>query len=75
MEGIWKKGKLHHFGRTLDFKGNIYLGDYVEGKKDGYGTYFWINGDIYEGFWVEDKPDGKGLFYLHETSEAYIGLW
>ena len=75
MEGIWKNGRLNTYGRTIDFKGNMYFGDYFEGEKHGYGTFIWTNGDIYEGQWNHDKQDGKGLFFMYETSEAYIGLW
>lgn len=31
MEGIWLNGKLNSYGRTIDFKGNMYLGEYVDG--------------------------------------------
>jgi len=55
QEGQWNNGKLNGYGRSIDFKGNMYLGQYKDGLKEGYGIFMWINGNIYEGFWKEDK--------------------
>ena len=55
QEGQWDNGKLDGYGRSIDFRGNLYLGQYNNGTKDGYGIFIWINGNIYEGQWREDK--------------------
>ena len=57
-EGIWIDGKLNYYGRTIDFKGNVYVGEYKDGYKQGQGRYLWNNGDIYDGMWDKDQPDG-----------------
>ena len=54
QEGQWDHGKLNGYGRTIDFKGNMYLGHYLNGSKHGVGIYIWTNGNIYEGQWFED---------------------
>jgi len=35
QEGQWKNGKLDGYGRSIDFRGNTYLGQYKNGIKEG----------------------------------------
>jgi len=49
QEGQWELGKLHGYGRSIDFRGNLYQGQYNKGLKDGNGVYMWTNGNVYEG--------------------------
>lgn len=75
QEGQWENGKLHGYGRSIDFRGNLYLGQYKNGLKEGNGVYMWVSGNIYEGCWKNDKQFGKGAFYYADSKESFVGLW
>lgn len=49
IEGQWKDGKIHGFGRIIDSIGNVYIGLFDQGIRHGFGRYFWSKGNIYEG--------------------------
>lgn len=75
MEGQWKDGKLHGFGRTIDQQGNCYIGLYENGLRSGEGCFIWANGDIFDGFYKNNEINGWGTLYYAKTGEACNGLW
>ena len=66
MEGQWKNGKLHGFGRTFDQNGGCYRGQYVDGMRSGPGAFYWTNGDIFDGEYKNNMQNGIGIFYCAE---------
>ena len=47
---------------TLEVRGSIYKGDFVQNKKEGFGTMKFMNGQLYHGFWKNGKP--RVLFFF-----------
>ena len=82
--GTWKDGDLigegyQLFGKTSDFAGNYYEGEFNNGYH-GYGTYHWPDDDVkYIGYWKNGKHHGKGIIKFGPKSEYpnryYEGNW
>lgn len=41
---------------TLEVRGSIYTGDFVNNRKEGFGTMQFVTGQIYSGGWKNGKP-------------------
>lgn len=84
-KGTWKDGKLEGncyqlFGKTSEFSGDSYEGEFKRGVYWGKGTYYDESEDSkYVGNWVKGKPNGKGLATWGEKSKFpgryYDGEW
>jgi hypothetical protein len=84
-KGNWKNGKLEgegvqFFGKTSDFAGDTYEGEFKDDKYNGKGTYHDVsNGATHVGYWKDDQPNGKGIVRFDENSkwpgEYYEGDW
>jgi len=75
LEGQWKQGKLHGFGRIIDEEGNCYIGEFADGLRDGQGRFIWKSGDIFDGYYSKGEIHGWGTFFYAASAEAYNGLW
>jgi hypothetical protein len=84
-KGAWKNGELEGngfqlFGKTSDFAGDSYEGNFVIGKYDGFGTYIDVSEDAkYIGGWKDGKFHGKGKLTFGAKSKYpnryYDGDW
>ena len=60
-EGLFEEGKyLAGYGKVKTTKGDIYIGDTINGQYEGSGTIICANGLRYEGEWREGKRHGQG---------------
>lgn len=63
----WINGKLNgqgfqYFGRTSDFAGDTYEGEFKDDLYYGYGIYYDKSEDAkYKGQWKNGKSEGKGI--------------
>jgi hypothetical protein len=83
-KGTWKNGELigqgyQFFGKTSDFSGDFYEGEFLNGYH-GYGKYYDKSEDAtYIGYWQNGKADGKGKLTFGQNSEYpnryYDGDW
>jgi hypothetical protein len=80
MEGQWVNGKLtglgiEYFGKTSEFYGDTYKGEFKENVYHGHGIYYDKSEDnTYEGQWNNGKSNGKGK--LTSGSKAkFPGMW
>jgi hypothetical protein len=67
------------FGKTINQKGSIYIGQFKNGIANGIGKLTSFNGNIYQGFWTNNKLDGFGIVsikngrnYFGEISEGFF---
>ena len=65
---VFKEG----FGKSINKKGSIYIGQYEKGAANGVGKLISSNGNIYEGYWTDNKLDIFGSVKL-KTGKSYIG--
>ncbi len=83
-KGTWKNGELigqgyQFFGKTSDFAGDFYEGEFLNGYH-GYGKYYDKSEDAtYIGYWQNGKAEGKGKLTFGKNSEYpnryYDGDW
>lgn len=72
-EGYWKAGKMHGYGREVDFDGDIYEGDWEAGVKSGRGRYVCASdGSVFEGDWRGDKLHGHATL-MYGDGDRYDG--
>ena len=57
---VFKEG----FGKSINKKGSIYIGQYKEGAANGVGKLKSYNGNMYEGYWTDNKLDIFGMVKL-----------
>ena len=75
-KGNWKDGELigwgyQYFGKTSEFSGDSYEGNFLNSRYHGYGKYIDISEDaVYVGDWNNGKEDGKGKIVFGEKSET-----
>ena len=74
-EGIWDKNCLDGFGRQIDSKGNMYIGEFKNGTRQNDGLYFFANGDRYHGEWSNNKFHGIGTYYYSKSDETCLCKW
>ena len=60
------------FGKSVNKKGSIYIGQFKQGSANGIGKLVSFNGNIYEGFWTNNKLDFFGRVNL-KNGRSYIG--
>jgi hypothetical protein len=82
--GTWKNGELigkgyQFFGKTSDFAGDYYEGEFLNGYH-GFGSYYFADEDIkYIGEFKHGKLDGKGKAIHGQNSDTpggyYDGEW
>jgi DNA polymerase III epsilon subunit family exonuclease len=65
QSGNFLNGKLHGYGTQIfsptgEWKGDNYVGEFVNGIREGLGTYTWSNGTTYSGQWLAGKMFGNG---------------
>ena len=65
---VFKEG----FGKSINKKGSIYIGQYKEGAANGVGKLKSYNGNMYEGYWTDNKLDIFGMVKL-TNGKNYIG--
>ena len=73
-QGTWKAGKKHGPGIYLflsnnEFKGDIYVGEYMDDIRHGQGTYIFKDGSKYTGNWLDNNPDGQGIYIYTDGSK------
>ncbi len=73
-QGAWKDGKKHGPGIYLyladnEFKGDTYVGEYMNDIKNGQGTYIWKDGFKYTGNWLDNNQDGQGIYIYPDGSK------
>ena len=83
-KGTWKDGELigqgyEFFGRSSDFAGDYYEGEFDKGY-NGYGKYYDASEDFtYVGYWKNGIANGKGKFTCGPESKYpnryYEGEW
>ena len=76
-QGAWKEGKKHGPGIYLyladnEFKGDTYVGEYMDDIKNGQGTYIWKDGSKYTGNWLDNNQDGQGI-YIYPDGRKEVG--
>ena len=76
-QGAWKEGKKHGPGIYLyladnEFKGDTYVGEYMDDIKNGQGTYIWKDGSKYTGNWLDNNQDGQGI-YIYPDGSKEVG--
>jgi DNA polymerase III epsilon subunit family exonuclease len=64
--GNFLKGQLHGQGTLIfspsgEWKGDRYVGEFINGIREGLGTYTWSNGTTYSGQWIASKMFGNGI--------------
>jgi hypothetical protein len=84
-KGTWKNGELNghgyeYFGRTSDFAGDVYDGNFLNDKYDGQGSYYDKSEDSrYTGHFQEGAITGKGICTWGDRSKFpgryYEGDW
>ena len=62
LEGDWRHGRWHGYGRATFPNNDTYEGEYRFDQRHGRGKYCWADGRSYDGDFVEDKRHGKGRF-------------
>ena len=60
------------FGKSINKKGSIYIGQFKSGSANGIGKLETFNGNIYEGFWTNNKLDEFGYVSL-KNGKSYLG--
>ena len=60
------------FGKSVNKKGSIYIGQFKQGSANGIGRLVSFNGNTYEGFWTNNKLDFFGIVDL-KNGKQYIG--
>jgi hypothetical protein len=83
--GSWKSGKLNgqglrFFGKTSNFAGDTYNGEFKDGKYNGKGTYYDMSEDAtYVGDWENGHANGFGTLTYGTNSkfpnQYYKGEW
>ena len=76
--GGFEKGKLEGQGKDEwfdePFKGDVYIGEFMNNVQHGKGQAKYGNGDIYIGEYKYGKKNGIGTYYYNDGSK-YEGLW
>lgn len=83
--GYWKDGELtglgyQYFGKTSEFAGDSYEGDFHNGNYHGYGKYIDVSEDaVFIGEWKNGSINGKGKSVWGKNSkypqQSYDGEW
>jgi len=60
------------FGKSINKKGSVYIGQFKEGSANGIGKLISFNGNYYKGFWNNNKLDGFGSVKL-KNGRRYMG--
>ena len=60
------------YGKSINKKGSIYIGQFKDGTANGFGKLITSNGNKYKGFWKNNKLDGFGLVEL-KNGRCYEG--
>ena len=60
------------YGKSINKKGSIYIGQFKDGTANGVGKLITSNGNKYKGFWKNNKLDGFGLVEL-KNGRCYEG--
>lgn len=60
FEGHWEDYKLNGFGKVTTERGDVYVGDVVDGVFEGNGLIIYSKGQKYEGQFKNGKRDGLG---------------
>ena len=61
QEGYWREGQQVGWGQSIDPKGNILMGPFIDGKVTGKGIkYSFLSNYYYKGELVQNKKEGKG---------------
>ena len=60
------------FGKSINKKGSIYIGQFKSGSANGIGKLETFNGNIYEGYWTNNKLDEFGYVSL-KNGKSYLG--
>jgi hypothetical protein len=58
--GWWRSGLMHGVGE-LEWAGNKYTGEWLEGDRSGVGSQTFFSGERYEGQWLENAMHGMGV--------------
>ena len=84
-KGTWRNGRLNgkgeqFFGKTSDFAGDTYYGEFKEDNYEGKGTYLDVSiGATYIGDFKDSKPNGFGIITFDSNSkfanQYYKGEW
>lgn len=56
-------------------KGEVYMGNFVDGKKHGFGEYKYQDGSYYRGKWFQGKREGFGVLKKGDDGSFYEGEW
>lgn len=56
------------------FKGNFYIGDWVDSKMEGLGKFYWREGYVYYGEYKNDLKHGKGEM-MWNPYKRHRGNW
>ena len=67
FEGQWDRNCLEGYGRHIDCKGNMYMGEFSNGMKEHQGLYLFADGDTYQGQWHKNKFHGMGTYMYKKT--------
>ena len=61
QKGYWKEGQLIGWSQSIDFKGNLLIGPFIDGEVTGKGIkYSLTSNTLYKGDIVQNKKSGKG---------------
>ena len=60
------------YGKSVNKKGSIYMGQFKEGAANGFGKLITFGGNKYEGTWTNNKLDGFGSV-VSKNGRKYIG--
>lgn len=71
-EGYWSEGLRHGFGREINLRNEVYIGNWMKNTKFGFGTLKKKNAK-YIGEWENNKFNGNGL--LATENLIYEGEW
>jgi DNA polymerase III epsilon subunit family exonuclease len=71
--GTFVNGELNGHGTQIfspsgEWKGDKYIGEFVNGIREGLGTYTWSNGTTYAGQWLAGKMHGNGTKKMADGS-------
>ncbi|WCL81815.1 caspase family protein [Saprospira sp. CCB-QB6] len=70
LEGDCEQG----YGKSMDYKGRVYEGYFVNRKYEGKGNLTYTDGSKYEGDWKNGLPDGEGTHY-YRNGHKLSGRW
>jgi hypothetical protein len=65
---------LNGYGSSINDRGDIYTGNYIDGLYNGYAKMEWSNGDVYTGFYLSNYRQGWGM-QNYVDGRKYEGEW